>query len=71
MRTDSLTFAAFGQTLRISQVLSAVMVVGSAILLILIRARAVKRARLMEEMEARPDQVPEYAAAGDSNQGEA
>ncbi|MFA7455219.1 MAG: prolipoprotein diacylglyceryl transferase [Desulfobulbaceae bacterium] len=71
VRTDSLTFAAFGQTLRISQVLSAVMVVGSAILLILIRARAVRRARLMAEMEARPDQVPEYAAAGDSNQGEA
>lgn len=71
VRTDSLTFVAFGQTLRISQLLSAVMVVGSAILLVLVRVHAGKRARLIAEMKAKPDQIPEFAATGDSDTAEA
>lgn len=71
VRTDSLVFEALGRTLRISQLLSAVMVVGSALLFVLIRARAKKRQQLIAEMEAASGQVPEYAAAGDSGPDEA
>lgn len=71
VRTDSLVFEAFGHTLRISQILSAVLVVGSALLFALAWFSASKRERLVAEMNTMPDQVPEFAASGDADPDEA
>ena len=60
IRTDSLTFDALGQTWRISQVLSAVMVVVSALLFALIIWRGKKTDRLMASMARGEGSLPEY-----------
>ncbi len=71
IRTDSLVFHAFGQTLRISQVLSAVMVVGSILVYLILRSNARRRERLMAAMAADASQVPEYLAADEADTEEA
>lgn len=68
IRTDSLMFNAFGSTFRISQVLSAVMVVGAVIVFVIIRARAKKRHQLIAELATAPEQVPEFSPADDTDQ---
>lgn len=65
VRTDSLTFEAGGQTWRISQVLSAVMVVGAVVLFAFLRHQAKKRARLMASMPKGEDLVPAYMVTQD------
>ena len=64
IRTDSLMFDAFGQSIRISQLLSAVMVVGSVIVYLVIRGMDHKRKALMAELAA-PDTIVEVAAVSD------
>lgn len=68
IRTDSLMFNAFGSTFRISQVLSAVMVVGAVIVFVIIRGRAKKRHQLIAELATAPEQVPEFSPADDTDQ---
>ena len=68
IRTDSLMFNAFGSTFRISQVLSAVMVVGAVIVFVIIRGRAKKRHQLIAELATAPEQVPEFSPADDTAQ---
>lgn len=70
VRTDSLVFEVFGQTVRISQLLSAIMVAGSILAFIVSRARDAKRQRLIAAMQAGSGQLPEYSAADDSDPGE-
>ena len=65
IRTDSLTFEAMGQTWRVSQVLSAVMVVGAVVLFAFLRHQAKKRARLMASMPKGEDLVPAYMVTQD------
>ena len=62
IRTDSLVFTAFGQTMRVSQLLSALMVLGSAAVFAVMQAKARKRDRLMAELEAPTGSVTEYTA---------
>jgi phosphatidylglycerol:prolipoprotein diacylglycerol transferase len=64
IRTDSLMFDAFGQSIRISQLLSAVMVVGSVIVYLVIRGMDHKRKALMAELAA-PDTIVEVASVSD------
>lgn len=68
IRTDSLMFNAFGSAFRISQVLSAVMVVGAVIVFVIIRGRAKKRHQLIAELATAPEQVPEFSPADDTDQ---
>lgn len=60
IRTDSLTFEALGQTWRISQVLSAAMVVGAVVLFVFLRYQAKRRARLLATMPKGEDSVRAY-----------
>lgn len=65
IRTDSLVFDALGHTWRISQVLSAVMVVGAAVTYAILHFKGRQRDRLMASLAPAEGSIKEYWTAED------